>query len=57
MSNADKKFRMCGAKNGFQTKAAANYHVNMQKQPAIWKTYECPHCFCWHIAHGKPTKG
>lgn len=53
MTKADKIFRMCGCKTGFQTKAAALYHINMQKEPGAWKTYECPHCYCWHIAHAQ----
>jgi DNA polymerase bacteriophage-type len=51
-----KKFKSCTRKVPFQSQAAAEIHIIRQNEPVIWKTYKCPYCHHWHIAHRNDEK-
>lgn len=48
--NPYNKWRVCDRKKGFETKAKANKVIRKYGEDNF-KSYECPICFMWHIAH------
>ncbi len=57
MTDSVKKWWECGRKRGWATKSSANKVLLRQRDYNNMHTYECPHCFMWHIGHipKKPT--
>lgn len=44
------QWQMCGRKKGYETLSKANRAASRNKDHY---PYECPHCFCWHLATKK----
>lgn len=46
-----KTWRMCKRKKAFHSSRDAGRHISKQADPGAWKSYSCPECRKFHIAH------
>lgn len=43
--------RECGRKKSYASQSQANKQLVKMRDYNQMHTYECPHCFMWHIGH------